>query len=658
MNQSFAQQTEVDSLAQYDELETVVITAQHAPTTANRSIYQVRVLDQQRIQAQAAQNLNDLLQSELGVQLNQDPALGTQIQLQGLSGQNVKILIDGVPVMGRLDGQIDLSQLPLSQVARIEIIEGPMSVEYGTNALGGVINLITKQGIKQSWEAQVSAYEANIGPGWSIYEGIHNQDASFRLRRGKHQFGLSGGRQFFGGSFAERFQRSSTWNPKAQAFGTADYRYQGAKGSLSLQSQYFDEYLIRASAPSGVYEIRARDEHFQTTRLQQQLRYEYRFKNDFRWQGILAYSRFNRQRNVYNVDLIKLNSELLSQAGSVENFAAWNARGSFQKDIVPNKWSAKLGYDLNRESTQGDKILSSQQAMLDVAAFASVEYQPHQAWTIRPGLRATYNDLYPAPLTPSLHLRFAPNQHWQWRASYARGFRAPSLKELYLDFVDINHNLTGNPQLKAEYGHYFQFSSQWQKVLQKSLIRLSAQSFYNQVQDQIALTLIDNSDNAYTYFNLSDVSLSGLRTTALYRQEKWSLQLGYNLLGRTTPATNWVWSSQLNANLQLQLPAAIKLNLFYKYNGPVQTLRNVGDTEQPELILSTLAGYHWGDMSLQRTCFAERLDLSFGIKNIFNVNTVAASGSQDGAHSGGEGQSNIATGRSFFLRLQFRLKGK
>ena len=67
------------------------------------------------------------------------------MSVQGLSGENVKILIDGVPVVGRLNGNVDLSQINLTNIERVEIVEGPLSVNYGTNALAGTINLITKK---------------------------------------------------------------------------------------------------------------------------------------------------------------------------------------------------------------------------------------------------------------------------------------------------------------------------------------------------------------------------------------------------------------------------------------------------------------------------------------------------------------------------------
>ena len=99
-------------------LDPVVITGQHQALSAQKSVYRVNILDRSRIEAQAANTLADLMVTELSTNLYQDPVLGSVMQLQGISGENVKILIDGVPVVGRLGGDLDLSQLPLNQVER------------------------------------------------------------------------------------------------------------------------------------------------------------------------------------------------------------------------------------------------------------------------------------------------------------------------------------------------------------------------------------------------------------------------------------------------------------------------------------------------------------------------------------------------------------
>jgi len=88
----------------------------------------------------------------------------------GLSGQYVKVLIDGVPLEGRSGtaNAVDLSQINVLSIDRIEIVEGPMSVNYGADALGGVINVITKKSTSQKLSAQVSLHEETVGEEYKL----------------------------------------------------------------------------------------------------------------------------------------------------------------------------------------------------------------------------------------------------------------------------------------------------------------------------------------------------------------------------------------------------------------------------------------------------------------------------------------------------------
>lgn len=144
------------------ELKTFVVTGQYSESSVDNSVHKIRVIDAQRIEAQGAVNLQELMEQEMNIRVSQDNVLGSSMSMQGLSGENVKILIDGVPVVGRMNGNIDLTQINLNNIERVEIVEGPLSVNYGTNALAGTINLITKK-YKQNFGARAEAYYETIG---------------------------------------------------------------------------------------------------------------------------------------------------------------------------------------------------------------------------------------------------------------------------------------------------------------------------------------------------------------------------------------------------------------------------------------------------------------------------------------------------------------
>src|SRR5690606_18632332 len=99
----------------------------------------------------------------------------------------------------------------------------------------------------------------------------------------------------------------------------------------------------------------------------------------------------------------------------------------------------------------------------DYALYTQWDYRWREGkWHTQLGLRGSWNSDYKPPLIPSLAVLYKPMKSMQWRASYAKGYRAPTLKELYLSFIDVNHYVIGNPDLKAEQSHHFQLSGSYQ----------------------------------------------------------------------------------------------------------------------------------------------------------------------------------------------------
>jgi outer membrane receptor for ferrienterochelin and colicins len=140
------------------EINPVSITTSARPRLATDEAYSLRVVSSKTIKQMGAQTVADVIQNQTSIILNNDASLGTSMQLQGMGGQNVKILINGVPMVGRLNGNIDISQIPINEIEKIEIIEGPMSVVYGTDAIGGVINIITRNPYTANDRMSVNSY--------------------------------------------------------------------------------------------------------------------------------------------------------------------------------------------------------------------------------------------------------------------------------------------------------------------------------------------------------------------------------------------------------------------------------------------------------------------------------------------------------------------
>ena len=200
------------------KIDDVIITGHAGPVKADKSIYNVKVLDLKREQGKAASDLYQLLSTESNIRLQQDVYIGGKMTMQGLSGEYIKILVDGVPVTGRMDGNIDITQINMSNVDHIEIIEGPLSVIYGSGALAGTINIITKQKGRDGISGNVSTYAESVG--------LTNSEISFLYKKSRNSFGVSGmGYYFNGWDNSDTLYRAQQWRPKTKFNTSAYYMY-------------------------------------------------------------------------------------------------------------------------------------------------------------------------------------------------------------------------------------------------------------------------------------------------------------------------------------------------------------------------------------------------------------------------------------------------
>jgi len=632
------------------DLGETVVTGEFEIKTRDQSLNKVRIIERKRIERQGAVNLKDLLSNELNIRLNTDPELGTGLSLQGISGQNIKILIDGVPVIGRTDGTIDLSQINLANIERVEIIEGPMSVMYGSDALGGVINLITKKGTSHTTEVGFNSYtETN---------GTQNFDGRIGLRKKGAHLQVSGGRNFFQGQSIGEEVRSKTWKPRQQYFGdiNAGFRY---KNSLHrIQSSYFWEKLTNKSEPVFTpYAIYARDAYFYTQRISNGLFSDFRINPNTTFNSIVNYSTFRRVKSSYRKDLVKLSQVPINEvdAQDTAKFSLWMFRGiythRFNEDI-----SIQAGYDINLERGEGERLEGFKQAIQDYAIFSSAEWQIGSRWTLKPGLRFIYNSRYGAPLVPAFNMKYDITSWFHVRASYARGFRAPSLKELSLYFVDVNHNIQGNTNLKAEQSDNVNISFSMIGKWNGWNVKFEPSFFRNNLYDMINLAVVDPQQQLYRYINIENYATQGTAINAEARREGLSIAAGYAITGRYSQyaTSHFIYSPEYRVNTSFLIPRIlVDVSVFYKFTG--QTPGFAVDENQ-QIIQTNVQSYQTMDASLSKTFFKRKLTCVFGAKNLFNITNINYSGTATGGvHSGGGSSLPVNQGRTFFLNLRFNL---
>ena len=642
------------------KLEPFVVTGQYAPGTVEGAVQRLRVIDAQRMQRMAAQNLGDALRDQLNIRLSQDNALGSSLSMQGLGGENVKVLIDGVPVIGRQNGNVDLSQLDLTGIERIELVEGPLSVNYGTNALAGTINLITKRSGAAPATMRASAYAEHVGR--------LNTTLGGSRRWGRSELLLNGGRNFFAGwdprheglpvlraqvADTNRFQQ---WKPREQYFARANYHWRTERWTLGWKGEGLHDRIIDRGMPRTPYYERALDAAFVTTRLDNALFADGRLGAHGRLNALAAHNRYTRTRNTWLRDLTTLGEELSQAEGAQDTtrFALTNVRAAYRSTSDSARVRYELGIDANIETGSGDRM-DGQREIGDYALFASAEWRPSETITIRPGARYACNTRYAAPIIPSLNLRWQLAERFTMRASYAEGFRAPSLKELHLFFVDVNHDITGNPDLNAERSRSGSAGISYRHTRNKVVRTGELNGFYNDARDLITLAQLNGA--SFTYANIGRLRTSGGSAGAGWGNGHWMVSMGAALTLRKDARDDADWAStpELRGSITRQwMKQGWSASLFWKHQGeqPTYAIGLDGGVQR-----GRISAFHLADATITKQLWSERLALSAGCKDLFDVRNLNATLSS-GVHDSGTGAVPMTTGRTFFLRLALELKRK
>lgn len=624
-------------------LNEVVITAQIESSSRKEAVNNIINISRKQIEQAAALNLTDILNQQAIFDIQFDPVFGSSISMQGISGNNVTILMDGIPVIGRKGSQIDISQLNLSTIEKIEIIKGPGAISYGSNSTGGVINLISKQDFKKDEFTFTSYFE-------SVDVRQFNFDFKKKIKNQNFNFNL-GQYEFFG--YSEDSLRSKEWRPKKQHFGQIMWNSKIKSNEIRLKTYFFDEQIIELGNENfPPFDGTALDNYFLTYRNTNDL--IIKRKNDkYSFNGLVSISKTKFKRKEYNVDLI---SNALDQTDNPDYntedlFNTLFSRVEYNR-LSWNNISAQFGADLRHDKVRGDKIKDGNAETFEAAYFSKTEVQITPQLKGQIGLRLPYHSIYNAPVTPSFHLHFNKNDMLQYRVSYARGFRAPSVKELFMEFIDFNHNIVGNSELEAEYSHAFNSSISVTPYKNKnSFIQIDVEGSLQYLNNRISLAQIENT-TAYTYFNISKATFYGLNSTI---DAKLSL----------SSAFNFGWNVFITDANQLYEPMTRQnLNILYKYTSKKRNLGgNINLQINPkfttqrfvdnELVTAEQESYNLININFYKNLNKLNTTISAGIKNLSNItNTLAlANGS---AHSGSE--SIISWGRTFFINLKLVLK--
>jgi len=648
-------QMQQDTTTWKKNLDQVVITAQFTPTDTRETVNSVRVLQRKIIEQRSVVNLQELLQTEPNIRLSQDPILGSDISVNGLKGENLKILIDGVPVVGRLNGSIDAGQIPLSSIQKIEIIEGAQSLLYGSEASGGVINLITRKSQTSEVDTEVNAqYETN---------GFRTLTARAGYTSKKITIQATGNIQNFVPNQDTSQTRDQVWNPKRQRSARALLRYQPSEGTdIRISGNILSEQVDNLGEKRRpVFKPYAFDDYYFTERYDLNVHGERWTKSKNLIQATLGWNVFGRIKNSYRFDFDDENKTLLEGMQDTSSAKGYLTRFTFASDRKERKWNYLLGLENYYENATGTRLLDTTSAdpgkayTNDLGIFASGKINLSPELTIQSGARWTHNLRYGTAITPSTWLFWKPKLPLQVRLSWAYGFRSPSVKELFFSFIDINHFVIGNADLQPEKSLNLRGEITWKTLhIHQTELSLTTIGFYNKVNDRIILTALGPVH--YEYRNVESWKTAGgsIRINAnigdWLRFQSDVIITGFYNSNTDITNTKYLWSPDWANDLTLSLfDSKISWNIWHKRTGKTPFFYNQeGKTEQ-----GTTDSWNMLNTGLSTHFLNKKIRVNAGIKNIFDVRQLQAN-NNNGIHIEASNQQNLHWGRNLYMGVTWQ----
>ncbi len=498
--------------------EEIVVTAARTALKLKDAAIPIRVVREQEIRRRGALRLTDLLADEPGLAVVHGFG-GAGIQVQGLDSDYTLILIDGQPLVGRTGGTLDLDRIPVADVERIEIVPGPSSSLYGSEALAGVINIITRP----------------ADPKLHVTTGLRRQSFGTQEMRA----GVSGGRGPLRLRTSYNLTESDGYDltPESITLTSPGYESHTLLSSLRIDPETFwtarvqsrwareNQNTLVGVAPETDLTEDARQEDWSlgpelTLRPGSAHRIHARgFASAFRTRSILADTLItSTSRFREGTQRIELQYDFFGSASH-----AWTAGGGITRDHVT-----------------ADRIKGRSRDMSNRFVFMQHQWAAYRRIQTTLSARMDAHTEYATRISPKAAVMMRPLDTVTLRVSVGSGFKAPRFQQLYMDFTNPTQGYTvvgasdmaeamdslqANGQISAlltdptrfnairpEESTSFQGAVTWEPSLR---LGLTTSFFYNHIRDLIDTTPVavkTNGQNVFSYINLNRIRTRGFVT--------------------------------------------------------------------------------------------------------------------------------------------------
>jgi len=418
------------------DLGVIVITPTRGPRMVKDLPTNVSVITKEEIAESNAHNVGEALKNRLGVEVRQYGTLGASsyIALRGCSAFQTLVMVDGRSVNSISEGMADLSQFPVDNIERIEVVRGPASALYGANALGGVVNIITREAKKEKITADV-----NLGLG-SFGTQIGRLNLATKETNVKAYFTMSSNTSdgWRKNSAYDNHNLTGRFAYDAGKIGNFEFRGGYHKAKLGLPGENYETDWITNEKIIFEERYASQPNHSQEDEKQYAI-LEYS-NGEEKSKLLLRFYGSDDEKRDQNPDWLTDDSyKNITQGTEVQ---------------LNTLYRITLGVDVHQDKYKQRNEIDSQTIISEKTLNESVFLQ--ETISLKPvtailGARYDHHSAYGGQTNPSLSLIYQPREYLKISFNLARGFRAPTFCDLYQPYTEFpGYKAVGNPDLKPE----------------------------------------------------------------------------------------------------------------------------------------------------------------------------------------------------------------
>ncbi len=415
-------------------MEEVIVTSNRTPTKLGNIAVPVQTISQKTIKQIGSQRLKDILQEQAGLYITN--GFGAGVQMQGLNPDYTLILINGEPLVGRTAGVLDINRISIGNIKKIEIVKGPSSSLYGSEAMAGVINIITDNASHKEVEAGIRYGFGNPDKGWSWPAGINafkNTDLHFKVQNkiGKTGVIISSDAFYIDGLSYRPYSTLRVPQPIWRLTQQLTLNHEiNAKANVSLVARCGYDHIKQEFAVTnngGVSNSYGREANTDINIIPS---FNYSFNKNTNTSFKLYHTFYNGSQKLYFSD--KPDS-IYDDEFKQKLYRLENQTDKVWKNM---KLTAGIGITLDQaNSTRYDNVSRTKKNTITYG-FAQHEWRISKNFLAIGGIRYDHNQLFAAAFSPKIALRYDLSQKLSWIGSIGRGFKAPDFRQLYLNFTN------------------------------------------------------------------------------------------------------------------------------------------------------------------------------------------------------------------------------